>query len=70
VAGRRVVAGPGVAGPKSWRSGCELAALELEQLGIEVTQVGQELAGELVAGLGDGPGRRDLPEGPGRPGRR
>src|SRR6185437_3213946 len=29
-AGRRVVAGPGVAGPKSWCSGCELAALESE----------------------------------------
>lgn len=30
VAGRMVVSGPGVAGPKSWRSGCELAALESE----------------------------------------
>ena len=28
--GRMVVSGPGVAGPKSWRSGCELAALESE----------------------------------------
>ena len=30
VPGRMVVSGPGVAGPKSWRSGCELAALEAE----------------------------------------
>ena len=30
VAGRRVVAGPGVACPKSRRLGCELAALETE----------------------------------------
>src|SRR5690348_5446807 len=30
VPGRMVVSGPGVAGPKSWRSGCELAALESE----------------------------------------
>src|SRR2546421_3222602 len=27
---RRVVTGPGVAWPKSWRSGCELAALATE----------------------------------------
>ena len=32
----------------------------LAQLGIEVAQVLQELAGELVAGLGDGASRRDL----------
>ena len=30
VPGRMVVSGPGVAGPKSRRSGCELAALESE----------------------------------------
>ena len=30
LAGRIVVAGPGVAGPKSWRAGCELAALDEE----------------------------------------
>ena len=30
VPGRMVVSGPGVAGPKSWRSGCEPAALESE----------------------------------------
>jgi hypothetical protein len=30
VRGHMVVSGPGVAGPKSWRSGCELAALESE----------------------------------------
>ena len=30
VPGRMVVSGPGVASPKSWRSGCEPAALESE----------------------------------------
>ena len=30
VAGRRLVAGPGVACPKSWCAGCEPAALETE----------------------------------------
>ena len=34
----------------------------LAQLDIEIAQVGQELAGEFVAGLGDGAGRGDLPE--------
>jgi len=30
VPGRRLVPGPGVAGPKSWRAGCEPAALDAE----------------------------------------
>jgi hypothetical protein len=35
------------------------------QLGVEVAQVGQELSGELGAGLGDGTGRRDPLQDPG-----